>query len=447
MLSTIRTILLPPQAWASERMSADEREDCDILVVGGGPAGTTAAVLLRDNGWRVTLVEKDRYPRFHIGESLLPRNMAILRRLGVMEEVQRLGVLKRGADFTMPAGADYVTFNFSTAKAPDEPTAFQVRRSAFDHMLLRNAADRGVTVREGERVTDVRFDADGAVRASIARPDGTISPVKARFLIDASGRDTFMSAKLGAKTRNPRHNSAAVFGHFKGVPRRPGDENGNISIYWFDDGWFWMIPLGDDIMSVGMVVWPKFLKMRQGSLEAFFRQGMARCRPVADRMAEAEAVAELQATGNFSYTSTRMYGDRYVLVGDAFSFIDPVFSSGVYLAMQGASLAADAVDAALREPHRADVHLARFDRRVRRALKRFSWFIYRFTNPAMQHLFMNPSARFGLRAAVTSVLSGDVFGRTRLWRELLMFKAIYYVLNIAYWRRAAAYRRRLKDRG
>lgn len=415
---------------------------CDVLVVGGGPAGTTAATLLQAKGHRVILVEKDRHPRFHIGESLLPRNIPILRRLGVMDTLQEIGVLKRGADFSLSGDARHTLFDFSQALAPDEPTAFQVKRSEFDHMLLRNARDKGVAVLEETTVTDVSWEQD-AVRATARNTDGVETAITARFLIDASGRDTFLSRKLGFKQRNPNHNSAAVFSHFDNVPRRPGEEAGNISIYWFEQGWFWMIPLNDGRMSVGVVCWPKFLKTRQGSLEDFFWHAVAMAPDVQERMRGAVAVNEVTATGNFSYTSSQMSGDRYVLVGDAYAFIDPVFSSGVYLAMQGAEFAADAVDGCLSEPARATAHLAHYEKRVRGGLKRFSWFIYRFTSPAMRHLFRHPSDRFGLRAAVISVLSGDVYGRTTLWPRLALFRAIYLVASIVFWRQGKMYRQRL----
>lgn len=415
----------------------------DVLVIGGGPAGTTAATFLNAKGHSVVVVEKDRHPRFHIGESLLPRNIPILRRLGVMDDLRKIGVLKRGADFSLAEEDGHVLFDFAKALAPDEPAAYQVKRSEFDHMLLKNARAKGVTVLEETTVTEVTFPENG-VRATAQETDGTTYDIRARFVIDASGRDTFLSSRMKLKGRNPRHNSAAVFGHFDNVPRRPGEEAGNISIYWFEHGWFWMIPLNDGRMSVGMVCWPKFLKTRTGSLEDFFWQGVARAPQVQARMRNARLAREITATGNFSYSSARMTGDRFLLVGDAYAFIDPVFSSGVYLAMQGAEFAADAVDGWLREPARAAAHLKRYEKRVQAGLKQFSWFIYRFTSPAMRHLFRHPSDKFGLKAAVTSVLSGDVYGRITLWPRLALFRAIYYVAVLVLWREGAAYRRRLE---
>lgn len=415
----------------------------DVLVIGGGPAGTTTAALLTSKGYAVVLVEKDRHPRFHIGESLLPRNMPILRRLGVLDEVAGIGVVKRGADFTGVNDTAHVVFDFSNALAADEPTAFQVKREEFDHILINNAAKKGVTVVQGARVSDIRFVSEG-VEATVVDDGRNERQVRAKFVVDASGRDALLSTRLNLKRRNPKHNSAAVFGHFSGVSRRDGEENGNIGVYWFAHGWFWLIPLNDGRTSVGMVCWPQFMKTRQGSLEAFFWEGVALAPQLQARMQGAELLGEIIATGNFSYTSTRMTGDRFLLVGDAYAFIDPVFSSGVYLAMQGAEFAAEAVDGYLREPHHAAKHMQKYERRVGRGINHFAWFIYRFTSPAMRYLFCHPSNRFGIRAAVTSVLSGDVFGRTVLWPRLMLFRALYYMFSVLYWRDGRAYRERLE---
>lgn len=430
--------------------TAADPDHSDVLVIGGGPAGTTAATFLRRKGWSVTIIEKDRHPRFHIGESLLPRNMPILRDLGVMDRLGEIGVLKRGADFSPDVGEGRVLIDFSKALSPDEPTAFQIKRAEFDEMLLRNAEANGVTVLEETTVTAHSLlpgssEGSGGVSVEARDAAGRTRTLTGRFLIDASGRDTYLSSRMGVKARNPRHNSAAIFGHFDNVPRRPGEEVGNISIYWFAHGWFWMIPLRDGRMSVGMVCWPKYLKTRTGPLEDFFRQGVALSEPVAARLKDAKLATAMTATGNFSYTSSVMTGDRYLLVGDAYAFIDPVFSSGVYLAMQSATFAADAVDGALRDPKRAASHLKTYEKRVRKGLKTFSWFIYRFTSPAMQALFMKPSNRFGLKAAVTSVLAGDVYGRIRLTRHLVVFKLFYAIATLATWKQSRAYRGRLDE--
>lgn len=401
-----------------------------MIVVGGGPAGSTVSALLADKGHRVIVVEKDRHPRFHIGESLLPRNIPILRKLGVLDQVAAIGVIKRGADFTAAASSEHTIFDFSDALKPDEETAFQVPRAEFDEILLRNAGARGAVVQERTEALDFSFTHD-TVTVSLRSADGATPDrsITARFLIDASGRDTFVGARLGLKDRDPSHNSAAVYSHFTGVARRGGEEAGNISIYWFDHGWFWLIPLTGGRTSVGMVCDPMFLKQRDGDLSAFLSAGFARAPALQQRMTNARQIEPARAAGNYSYRMRRIVGERFLMVGDAYAFIDPVFSSGVYIAMQSAEYAADAVDAFLAAPLRSNKPFAAYARRVDGGLAAFSWFIYRFTNPTMQYLFTHPSNIMGIRSAVISVLSGDVFGRTLLWPRLALFRALFAALG------------------
>jgi flavin-dependent dehydrogenase len=423
----------------------DTEGDTDVLVIGGGPAGSTIATLLRQRGWRITLLEKDRHPRFHIGESLLPMNLTILRELGVLEQVREIGVVKHGAEFGATADATQTVY-FGNAMDKGHPYAFQVRRSEFDHLLLKNSVERGVDVREGVRVMDAAFRPGQRTSITAIADDGQKQVWKTRFVIDASGRDTFLARKLDLKRKNPKHQSAAVFGHFKNAERRPGDDGGNIGIYWFPHGWFWMIPLRDDVMSVGAVCWPEYLKTRRTDLEEFLWDTIRLCPAAHERMRRAQACSEIQATGNYSYRATRLYGDGYLLVGDAFAFIDPVFSTGVYFAMSGAQFGADAVDAYLRDPDQSRALFRRFERRLQRAIKIVSWFIYRFTSPALQQLFMAPRNTFRIEEAIISMLAGDVFRNTPTALPLALFKGIYRAVLLANASRAwASYRRRRRN--
>ena len=312
------------------------REHCDVLVAGGGPAGSTTAALLAERGWRVVLLEKERHPRFHIGESLLPHNLPILRRLGVLEQVHAIGIKKHGADFNaeMEVRGQH-RFRFAFALDRSLPYAYEVRRSEFDHLLLKNSAARGARVLEGVRVAAVDFAAGADPVARTVDEQGRALEWSCRYFVDASGRDTLLARSLGLKRRNPRHASAALFGHFDGVERRAGEDAGNISLYWFEHGWFWMIPLKDGAMSVGAVCRPEYLKRRRSAPAEFLRQTLALGpQEMRERMRRATLIGEqARATGNYSYTASRMRGERYVLVGDAYAFVDPVFSSGVMLGM------------------------------------------------------------------------------------------------------------------
>jgi flavin-dependent dehydrogenase len=423
-----------------------EANTCDVLIVGGGPAGSTIGTLLASMGWKVTLLEKGHHPRFHIGESLLPMNLPILERLGVLEEVRKIGIVKHAAEFVSSRYEGRLQpFRFSRALNCDYPHAFEVRRSEFDLLLIRNCASKGVQVHEGTRVRDVEFQDDGSSSVLAVDDDGVQYSWQARFVVDASGRDTLLARKFGWKEKSRKHNSAAIFGHFDNVVRWSGEDEGNISIYWFDHGWFWMIPLRDGAMSVGAVCWPDYLKTRSCNLEEFFWQTVKLCPGVSDRMKAAELSGEVRATGNYSYRSRHLYRKGCLLVGDSGAFIDPVFSSGVYLAMQGACLGADVVDSALRKPETARTLMRRYERTMRRGLGTMSWFIHRFTSPAFHHMFMNPTNRFRLEQAVISMLAGDVFSRTPIRLPLLIFKMFYYQFSImqlpGVWQ---AYRRRHK---
>ncbi len=417
--------------------------ECDALVIGGGPAGSTAAALLAELGHRVTLLEKLRHPRFHIGESLLPANLPLFRRLGLEDQIRAIGMIKPGAEFVSPWHNTSQVFNFSDAWDKSMPYAYQVRRSEFDEVLIRNAAAKGAAVIEDCRVREVEFTDSGATVHAQHR-DGRSESWRTRFVIDASGRDTFLGNRFKAKLRNPDHNSAAIYGHFSGAQRHPGEAAGNITVFWFDHGWFWFIPLLDGATSVGAVSWPYYMKTRgKRSPQQFFLDTIAMCPSLQERLKDARLVSEVEATGNFSYACDRTHGSGYLLLGDAYTFIDPVFSSGVLLAMNSAFIGAEAVDTFLRRPASARAAFARFDKMMKHGPREFSWFIYRVTNPTMRDLFMSPGNRWRMKEALLSLLAGDIFGKTPMWGALRKFKLVYYVtatLNLK--RSVLAWRRR-----
>jgi flavin-dependent dehydrogenase len=347
--------------------------------------------------------------------------------LGVREAVDRIGLRKYAAEFHSIYHDKTTTFEFGDALRRDYPYAYEVRRSEFDHVLLQNAAGKGAEVHEGWRVDSAEVHGNGLQTISAMDESGERATWQARFYIDATGRDTFMADFLGIKERNPKHRSAALYAHFAGAERATGREEGNICIYWFDHGWFWLIPLKDGTMSVGAVCKPEYLKSREGSVEQFFSDTIALCPGVAARLAQATLASEVTATGNYSYQSRRMTGDNYLMAGDAYAFIDPVFSSGVHLALNSAFLAADAVHGLLREPKTTARRLRQFEQEIHKGLGTFSWFIYRITTPAIRDLFMHPQNLLRVREAVTSVLAGDIFRDTPMTFSLSVFRVIYYV--------------------
>jgi len=336
-------------------------ENCDVLVVGGGPAGSTIAALLAREGRQVVLLEKEHHPRFHIGESLLPGNVALFDQLGVRDEVEKIGMPKYGIEF-VPPDLDYCSYvDFAEGWDPSKSSAWQVRRSELDELLFRHAARSGAQALEGAKVTQVAFDKEGAdVEAKL--DSGEARRWRARFVVDATGRDTLLANQFKCKQKNKDHNSTALFGHFRGARRLEGKREGNISICWFEHGWFWFIPLADGTTSVGAVCWAYYLKARDKPLKDYFFDTIALCPELHDRLKHATLVDDkVHATGNFSYSSTHATGNRYLMVGDAFTFIDPMFSSGVFLAMQSAFDGAQFVATALDEPKRLSAARAAFE--------------------------------------------------------------------------------------
>ena len=412
---------------------------CEVLVIGGGPAGSTVATLLAQRGIDVTVIEKAQHPRFHIGESLLPANLPLFDQLGVRDEIEALGMSKYGIEFVSPWHSHHSFLEFREAWDKTLDKAYQVRRSDFDHVLIRNAQRKGARVIENCKVDDVAFlpdDRGATVRTK--QQDGTVTTWQTRMVIDASGRDTFLANKFGSKVKNERHNSAALFAHFEHAQRLEGKLEGNISLFWFEHGWFWFIPLADGTTSIGAVCWPSYLKTRKKPIDEFFMDTIAMCPRLHARIAGATRTTPVEATGNYAYSCGTARGKSHLLLGDAFAFIDPVFSSGVFLAMNSAFFAADVVHAQLRAPARYQAAARRFDKVMAQGPKEFSWFIYRITNPLMRDLFMAPRNMFRVKEAVLSLFAGDLFRKTPIWPSLYAFKAIYYIGSFFTLRRSLA---------
>ena len=378
-----------------------------MLVVGGGPAGSTIAALLAQKGRHVVVLEKERFPRFHIGESLLPLNLPLFERLGVAKEVERIGVYKPGAEVVSDEHAQATTFRFDHNPYLSVNHSYHVRRADFDLLLLDNSRRLGATALEGTRVTEVEFGN-----------------------VDASGRDTLLLKRLRLKRADKRNNTAAVFGHFRNVPRRSGNAEGMITMHLFEHGWFWMIPLPDDIMSVGLVGTRSFFKTRTEDLDSFFARAVAASPSVAERMTNAEPISPLVATANYSYSFRRCTGDGYILIGDAAAFIDPLFSSGVMMAMTSADFAAEVVDAWL-DNRKLGTRLMRdYERRVRRGLNSLSWLIYRINTPVLRDIFMSSFDLFNTRNGLLAILAGDFYEKRRSVSPLRRLQAAYGCLYL-----------------
>jgi flavin-dependent dehydrogenase len=382
----------------------------DVAIIGGGPAGSTAAALLAAAGRDVVLFEKERFPRFHIGESLLPFNLDLFRRLGVLETLEARFIEKWGARLFCSDGSTARYIEFGQGLVPGPPRAFQVLRSEFDMLLLNNARAKGAQVHEATQVTEAAPSARSGCRLTIRSADGAQQTLTARFLLDASGRDAFLASRRKLRHMTPHLKKAAVFAHYEGIPRGEGRFAGDIILVILRDGWIWMIPLPEGRTSVGLVMEGSTLKQLGLPPATLLEEALRRCPAAYERVKDAKRISDVYSASDYSYQCRRIAGDGYLLLGDAAAFIDPIFSTGVWLAMSSGEMAADALHAALgSSPETADLServFADFERKVRHHVRTYTKIVSRFYEPGFMDIFLRPSARFHIRESVISLLAG-----------------------------------------
>ncbi|MGH7267952.1 MAG: NAD(P)/FAD-dependent oxidoreductase [Candidatus Rokuibacteriota bacterium] len=399
----------------------------DVAVVGGGPAGATAATLLARAGLDVACFERERFPRFHIGESLLPASVPLFERLGVLPAIEAAGFIhKRGAAFIDDVEGRQVVFDFRRGRDWAD-YAYNVPRADFDRLLLEHAAGQGAAVFEAAEVENVSVGAD-RVRLDVRADGDGRRTVEAAFLIDATGRDALVAARLGRREPMPSLGKVALFAHYRGGLRWPGRTEGYIRIYLFEHGWFWWIPFSGDVTSVGCVLHQRVVKGRQVPVEQLFEDMIAACPSVAAGLAGATRVTGVWTAANFSYRATPLMGDRFVAIGDAVTFVDPIFSTGVHIAMQSAELACAPIVAGFRRGEFRASDFAGYRRRVDRGAQLFFRFIDRYYEPAFLDVFLSPNPPRALRDAVVTVLVGGAFLHYPLWlraRLGLMFLGVW----------------------
>jgi flavin-dependent dehydrogenase len=316
-----------------------------VVVIGGGPAGSTVSTLIAQQGYRVELFERERFPRFHIGESLIPETYWVLKRLNMLDKMKGSHFIKKfSVQFVNAAGKLSAPFYFHDNKPHECSQTWQVRRSEFDEMMLRNAEEHGVRVHEGVRVLDVLFASDRAVGVRIADENGE-REVRADVVVDASGQSSLLINKLKIRVSDPVLNKGAIWTYFEGAYRDVGKDEGATVVLALQGkkGWFWYIPLHDDIVSVGVVGDFDYLFKDRGSHEQTYAEELDNCPAVKRRVSPGRQVARMFATKDFTYRASQVAGDGWVLVGDAFGFLDPLYSSGVLLALKSGQLAADAI--------------------------------------------------------------------------------------------------------
>jgi flavin-dependent dehydrogenase len=358
--------------------------------------------------------------------------MLLLERLGALEPVAKGGFqIKYGATFHDQETDVGTTFHFLRGM-PWPNWTYNVPRAAFDTILLEHARKQGVQVHQPAVVSSVDFDADGVTLQ--AESGGERQTCRARFLVDASGRDGFLAGRLGRRQRVPNLGKVALFAHYRGADRFPGAEEGNIRLYLFDGGWFWWIPFSNDLTSIGAVLHARVVREHRGTPEELFESMVRRCRRVHEHLGTAERVTPLHRAANFAYTNAPIVGDRFLCVGDAVAFIDPIFSSGVFIAMRTGELAAAAVLEAFADGRFAARRFAAYERKVWRGVAPFFKFIHKYYEPAFLQLFLQPNNVFGAVTAVLNVLSGGAFIRMPL-RVRLALSLLFGLARINTWAR------------
>ena len=402
--------------------------DLDVVVIGGGPAGSTAGALLARAGCKVRLFDRERFPRFHVGESLLPQSEPLLRRLGVWDQLGAAGFQRKwGAHFTFEpdGGSNHIVFAGALGSRP-AAQAFQVRRAEFDDLLLRNAATQGVDVEEGVEVLAVRFEGERASGVRIRRADGGEEEIGALVVFDATGREAMLGGQLKIRERDAVLRQAAMFSHYRGARLGLGKEGGDILVVGGPAGWYWMIPLDAETASVGVVFPGGVMAERRGRpLAELYEELLAASPEVSGRIAGATRIEQVHPLADFSYRLRRFGGDGWVAVGDAACFLDPVFSSGVHVALTTASRAADDVAKALARKGRLVAgDLRGYQRFARRGLDRFRRYILGYYDPAFVGIFATEPPFEALRAAVVSALAGGVFHRSISQRLL---EALFFI--------------------
>jgi FADH2-dependent halogenase len=394
----------------------------DVLVIGGGPGGSCASTYLAKAGRKTLLLEKEFFPRFHIGESLLPYNRPMFEELGLTAKIKPHGFPKKyGAQFYIANGSRAQKFVFSNGIYTRETEALQVERATFDHIMLNNAREKGVDVREGWTVT--RFsETDQSVTINAMDPDGKAHTFNGKFLIDASGRGNLTGNQEGLRVVHPKLKKLAIFGHFKNVYRDMGKEGGDTIIVRLANKWFWLIPISAEKTSVGCVMdQSEFAAAKEPGPVQF--EKIWRSSPVMrERMEKAELLGPMQTTSDFSYYNQRYVGKRLLRVGDAAGFMDPIFSAGVFLAMNSGKMAATTIDELLTSNRNVAASLRRYEKKLRDSMHFYWEMVHSFYTTAFLEVFFNPKERFKLASAVNAALAGELEGGLNIrWRMRLFF--------------------------
>ena len=387
----------------------------DVVVAGGGPSAATLGTLLAREGHRCLLVERGKFPRYHIGESLIPHTYGTLDRLGLLPKLQASDYpVKHSVRFVSRRGTESDPFYFSERISGDGARTWQVERSTFDKLMLDHARENGVDVREETSVAEVLFDGDRAVGVRVEAADGATEEIGARVVVDATGARTLLGRQLGVREPIDSLRKGTLWSYYRGGARLDGIDAGETTIFLIEDrGWFWYIPLPDDIVSVGIVADPEYLfgdEEGTGDSEAILDREVAKCAGLAARLSKAERVAPVRRTRHLAYVNRQTAGDGWVMIGDARAFLDPIYSSGLFLALASGELAADSIHAALQADDTSASMLGAFEGALLGGLEVVRRLIYAFYDPEFS--FGAFAEQFPEhRPELIDCLTGDVVGK------------------------------------
>jgi len=389
----------------------------DTIVIGGGPAGSTVATLVAEQGHRVLLLEREAEPTFKIGESLIPATYWTFKRLGMLEKLRASHFpQKYSVQFYSRSGKASTPFYFFQTNPHESAVTWQVLRSEFDEMLLDNAKEKGVEIRGGTSVREVLFEGDTATGVAIQNANGTRETLKATVIVDSTGQRSLIGRQLNLNTTEPNLKMASLFTHYEGGHRDAGIDEGATLILHTEakDSWFWSIPLPYNRTSIGVVGELDYLLQHRrdadGKLNAqkIFTEELAKCLPLQQRLEGAKQLFRIQTTKDFSYRASRIAGNNWVLVGDAFGFLDPVYSTGLFLALKSGEMAADVIIEAFDKNDFSESQLGSFGHEFVKGMEAFRKLVYAFYTKEFsfaRFLSEYPEHQGG----IVDILSGDVF--------------------------------------